>query len=143
MAAIKHSRRSERGQSMMEMALSFVLLMVLISGIVDLGRAFFFYSALRDAAQEGASYGSLFPDEDTPIIARVRNSSNSPVDLTDSEIDVSVTRDGPPCQGSGITVTLVYNDLTFITPWVGLFTGVNSIDLTASVTDTILRPPCD
>lgn len=143
MATMKQSPRRERGQSMVEMALSFVILMVLIGGIADLGRAFFFYSAMRDAAQEGASFGSLFPGQDNPIIARVRNSSNTPVDLSDAAIDITVARDGAACQGNGITVTVTYNDFEFIMPWLDIFIGVNSIDLAASVTDTILRPPCD
>lgn len=143
MATMKESPRRERGQSMVEMALSFVILMVLIGGIADLGRAFFFYSAMRDAAQEGASFGSLFPGQDNPIIARVRNSSNTPVDLSDAAIDITVARDGAACQGNGITVTVTYNDFEFIMPWLDIFIGVNSIDLAASVTDTILRPPCN
>ena len=143
MATMKQSPRRERGQSMVEMALSFVILMALIGGIADLGRAFFFYSAMRDAAQEGASFGSLFPGQGNPIIARVRNSSNTPVDLSDAAIDITVARDGAACQGNGITVTVTYNDFEFIMPWLDIFIGVNSIDLAASVTDTILRPPCD
>jgi hypothetical protein len=143
MATMNQISPKERGQSMVEMALAFILLMALIGGIADLGRAFFVYSALRDAAQEGASYGSLFPAEDTPIIARVRNSSSSPVDLTDAAILVAVSRDGPACQGTGITVAVTYDDFEFIMPWLDLFIGVNTIDLTASVTDTVLRPPCD
>ena len=46
---------------MIELALSFTVLLFLLMGVIDLGRAFFALSAMRDAAQEGAVYGSLSP----------------------------------------------------------------------------------
>lgn len=49
----------EQGQSLVELALSLVLLLTLLAGLVDFGRAFFTYVALRDAAQEGAAYASV------------------------------------------------------------------------------------
>ena len=54
--------RRENGQSLVEMALSMTLLLILLAGVVDLGRAFFTFIALRDAAQEGASYAAVYAD---------------------------------------------------------------------------------
>ena len=45
---------TERGQSLTEFAISLVFLLTLLAGIVDLGRMFFAYIIIRDAAQEGA-----------------------------------------------------------------------------------------
>jgi Flp pilus assembly protein TadG len=53
------SKFHERGQAMVELATMLVILLTLLAGIVDFGRAFFTYITLRDAAQEGASYGSV------------------------------------------------------------------------------------
>ena len=53
--------RKEQGQSLVELALSLTLLLLLLGGAIDLGRMFFTYIALRDAAQEGAIYGSYCP----------------------------------------------------------------------------------
>lgn len=53
----------EQGQSLVELAMSLVVLLILVAGLVDLGRAFFTYVALRDAAQEGASYASVVNGE--------------------------------------------------------------------------------
>jgi Flp pilus assembly protein TadG len=53
---------SERGQSLVELTLTFMILLVLLGGVLDLGRALFTFVALRDAAQEGAVYGSIQPD---------------------------------------------------------------------------------
>ncbi len=44
-----------------------VILLFLVGGIVDLGRGFFTYMALRDAVQEGALYGSINPTLTTEI----------------------------------------------------------------------------
>ena len=46
---------------MIELALSFVVLLLLLMGVVDLGRAYFAFMSMRDAAQEGAAYGSIYP----------------------------------------------------------------------------------
>ena len=53
--------RSERGQSLVELALVLPLLILLLAGIADLGRAFFSYIEITNAAQEGARAGSRLP----------------------------------------------------------------------------------
>ncbi len=62
-------RKSERGQAFVELALSMVFLLTLLSAVVDLGWAFYTLIALRDMAQEGAAYGSLYPCE-VSLLAR-------------------------------------------------------------------------
>lgn len=57
------TENKEQGQSLVELAMSLVVLLILIAGLVDLGRAFFTYIALRDAAQEGASYAAVINSE--------------------------------------------------------------------------------
>jgi Flp pilus assembly protein TadG len=49
----------EQGQSLVELSISLVVLLIMAAGLVDLGRAFFTFITLRDAAQEGASYASV------------------------------------------------------------------------------------
>ena len=67
--------KSERGQSLVEISISLVIILYLLSGAVEFGIAFFQFIQLRDAAQEGALYGSIHPSETNNIIARVRNAS--------------------------------------------------------------------
>jgi Flp pilus assembly protein TadG len=50
--------RSERGQSLVELALVLPLLILLLSGMVDLGRAFYGYISITNGAREGARYGA-------------------------------------------------------------------------------------
>jgi Flp pilus assembly protein TadG len=51
---------SERGQSMVEFALSSVVLLLLVGGLVDIGRAIYINEALGNAAREGARHGVWF-----------------------------------------------------------------------------------
>ena len=51
------------GQSMVEFALSSVVLLLLVGGLVDIGRALYAQEALSSAAREGARHGVWF---DTP-----------------------------------------------------------------------------
>lgn len=153
----KQVARREKGQSLVELAFSLLLILTLLAGAVDLGSAFFSYVAVRDAAQEGALYGSIEPIIDTnnngkydtgeplntgAIESRVRSSSSTPVNLNDlTKVTVSVTTSATPCAGGWITVSVTYNyQLTM--PMIGAIIGRQTIPLTAPATDTILKPSC-
>jgi Flp pilus assembly protein TadG len=56
---MNEKRNTEQGQSLVELAMSLMVLLVLLAGLVDLGRAFFTFITLRDAAQEGAAYATV------------------------------------------------------------------------------------
>ncbi len=142
MKLIKKNSFSERGQSFVELAISLVLLLMLLMAVLDFGRAFFTWIALRDAAQEGAIYGSIAPADQTQIINRVRSSSNTPVDLTDTgAVDVQVDAT-VACHGNQITVTVTFNNFEIATPFMSTILGTSSFPIRARVTDTILTPPC-
>ena len=136
--------RSEKGQSLVEMAVSLMLILLLLAGAIDAGMAFFSYVALYDAAEEGAIYGSIHPlttDFDA-IKARVRQSSSQPVNLTDPiKVTVGVSATDPPCRGGTITVSVTYR-YTLSMPFAGTAFGTQTIPLTAHVTNTILNPKC-
>lgn len=147
---------SERGQSMAELAFGMVFILILLSGVVDLGRAFSAYMALRDAAQEGAVYGSMCPADTSEIFNRVRSSSNRPVDFQDTshvQIDCMYVTNGTsttcdpanvPNPGNDIKVRVRYDDFRITMPFLGTFLGSQTINLSAEIQDTILRTiPCD
>ncbi len=159
--------KRQQGQSLVELAISLTVLLLLLSGAVTFGMALFSYVAMRDAAQEGALYGSIEPCVRQPdnsclitgpinqnaIVARVRSSSTSPIDFSnttiipDSYITVGTT--GYPCEGNdpttgvpnAIRVSIQY-DYPIFMPFVGAIVGEQTIHLTATVTDTILTPSC-
>lgn len=130
--------RSGVGQGLVEFALGISFLLILLAGVMDLGRAYFSFLSLRDAAQEGALYGSIAAPDVIGIRSRVRESSQWPVDLStfpDDQIDVELV--GPACAGNAIKVT-VQMDFMLVAP----FVGGTTLPLTAEAIDTILQPPC-
>ncbi|MFQ5945131.1 MAG: TadE family protein [Anaerolineae bacterium] len=54
-------RISDKGQSTLEAALTFPVLIIVLLGIFDLGRAILAYSTISNAAREGARYGIIHP----------------------------------------------------------------------------------
>jgi Flp pilus assembly protein TadG len=153
---MKNKMKSERGQSLVELAISLVVLLYLLSGVVEFGIAFFQFIQLRDAAQEGALYASLNPTNNTNIESRVRNASTSPINLQVSSGERAVTITITPidadgdgqttCVGDGIKVQAEFDHKIFM-PFIPSLIGSNTIHLNGNVTDTILRtntatPPC-
>src|SRR6266705_1965982 len=53
-------RARQRGQSLVEFAISSIVLLLLMMGLLDLSRAFYFAVNLQGAAREGARHGSWF-----------------------------------------------------------------------------------
>lgn len=137
----KNGPSSEQGQSLVEMAIALVILLLLVGGIVDLGRAFFTFMALRDAVQEGALYGSVNPTLTTEIKNHVLNSSDMIPDLVTSG-DITVNIVGAACTGNGIQVTATYSDFPITMPFIGTILGSQTIPISATITDTILSPGC-
>ena len=147
--------KSERGQSLVELGISMLILLYLLSGAAEFGVLFFQFVQLRDAAQEGALYGSMFPPssgtdiaKEQAIAERARYSSptRSPIDLVNDTavtVDVNVP-DGQYCEGGSIEVTVSYPHKIFM-PFIATLIGRSSnpyIPLNATVTDTILSPVC-
>ena len=140
-------QRAERGQSLVELALSLTVILLLLAGAVDFSVAYFSFSAMQDAAQEGALYGSTNPGDKAAIISRVRNASTKPVDLSNVDlVGVDVSWSGGACvdehcacQGNEVHVDVTY-DYPISMPFIGAIVGAQTIRLKASVTDTILKP---
>lgn len=144
--------KSERGQSLVELAISLVIILFLLAGAVEFGIALFQFIQLRDAAQEGALYGSICPpltsDAEVKIKQRVWNASNSPIRMTEypTLVDIVVkgldgTTDTPKdsnllIPGDGVDVEASYDHVVFM-PFASLFMD-SPLTIRASVTDTIL-----
>jgi Flp pilus assembly protein TadG len=142
--------KSERGQSLTELAVSLTLLLILVAGVVDIGRAFFTYIALRDAAQEGALYGSYEPAACNGIIQRAQVTSNQPFDLSSATVSVEIIKsDGTtfscssatPISGDQVRVTVTYNNFQVTMPFLGTLIGKQQFPISASIKDTVLNVP--
>ena len=147
--------KTERGQSLVELSISLLVLLFLLAGAVEFGLAFFQFVQLRDAAQEGALFGSMDPE--AAIESRVRGSSSSPVDLEQNDpglpgyvdVQIAATERGTgnaktladACEGDALTVTVSYDHMLFM-PFIPQILNSDRIPLEAVVTDTVLSPVC-
>ena len=167
MSEKKQFKRKERGQSLTELAISFMLVMLIFSGAVDFGRAYFALVALRDAAQEGVIYASVYPYDQTGITSRVQNSSNTPVDMATTTVNITYgpdsegfaadgsdacagfTNTGVDADGNGVTdvesnyvIVEVVSVFDFTMPFITAIIGSETINLRVEQTHTILSPGC-
>lgn len=132
-----HSR--EEGQSLVELALMLVFLLILLAGVVDLGRMMFEYLAMRDAAQEGAGYASIYPNYCAEIENRVMQN------LPDANYAVTIFVNGTEsCMGA--TNACVDNEIKVVIDHtyetiMPLFAGI-AVPMHVEIKDRIIRPPC-
>jgi Flp pilus assembly protein TadG len=153
----KNAPQREKGQSLVELAISLPVILLILLGTFDFGMALFSYSILRDAAQEGALYASFNPGNKAEIENRARNILprqegevfSSPVDLRNTEqVSVNITFKGKACQGvtkgaaNYVQVQVAYN-YPIIMPFTGEIVGSDTIRLNATASNVILQPPCE
>ena len=149
-------KKNEKGQSLVEVAISLPIILLILLGTIDFGMALFSYSILRDAAQEGALYGSFNPANDAEIENRARNILprgeeavfSSPFDLRNTDsVFVEIETPGDDCQGAtggvanSIEVKVIYQ-YPILMPFAGQIIGSDVISLTGFANNIILQPPC-
>ena len=61
---MKNKQRKEKGQSLVEFALVLPVLLIILSGVLDLGRLYYVYVVLTDSASEGVAYAISNPPDD-------------------------------------------------------------------------------
>jgi Flp pilus assembly protein TadG len=146
MKVMQRKKKREKGQSLVEFAVSVVILLLLLSGIVDLGRLLFQYISMRDAAQEGATYGIIEPTDCNGIVTRTAGLLSDP-----TNINVGVTINGTTCAsadasdacgGNEIIVTVTNPTFHITMPFLGTILGGQNIPVTTRISGTILRPSC-
>ena len=136
-------KRSEKGQSLVELAFGIVILLILLAGIIDIGRMLFFYISLRDAAQEGAVFGQISPRSCAQITNRVNevlnNSQATPPDIFIDGISCIAAAEINTRSCSGKEIKIVLNaPFKFSMPLM----GGRIINLSTEIRGTILRPAC-
>jgi Flp pilus assembly protein TadG len=137
-----------KGQSLVEFALSLLMILFILVGAVEVSLALFEYVTMRDAAQEGALYGSVNPTDVAGIQYRVISAASDVLTLQASNITVSWSDSSKKCEGltggvpHSLTVTIARQH-QMVMPIAGAFIGNNQrINMSANVTDTILSPTC-
>ena len=120
---MKRTSRPEGGQALLEFALVGLIFMIVVVGLVELGRAVWNYNTLAHAAREGARYAIVhgsratepsgpgstnftLPDQDAAVTETVRGYASG-LDLTDLTVSAEWP-DGTNERGRHVRVTARY-----------------------------------
>lgn len=144
-----NSSKFERAQSLVEFAISLLLILTILAGAVEISMALFEKVTMVNAAQEGALYASIYPAliYQPAVRARVKDAASDGLILTDSEIEIGV-KGGGYCEGTNptdgkpnqIQITINRPHRIFM-PFASIFLGPQ-IPMSASANSTILQPTC-
>jgi Flp pilus assembly protein TadG len=106
------------------MALVLLLLLTILAGVVDFGRAFYSYIAVKNASREGARYGSRFPYDGAGIRdTTIQEAAASGVNINSAAITINGLNG---TGGSPIAVTVDHAVDTVM----GGIIGLNTISMT-------------
>lgn len=119
--------REDSGQAVVELALTLSILLMILLGALDLGRAFFSYITIINAAREGARVGAVYQRSDMVAPAARREASAN--GLNPLLLNVQ-TRSS----GGGLIVTVTYPFDLIVTGFLP-FSG-----MTLSATATMMIP---
>lgn len=134
---------------MVELAIILLFLVLLVGGVIDLGRMMYEYLTMRDAAQESAGYGSIFPNYCEEIANRALQN------MPDASYTVNVSVNGLPCadartadattrvNGCADKEIIINIDHNFSVsmPFLSTFTG-STVPMHVEIKDRIVRPVC-
>jgi Flp pilus assembly protein TadG len=117
--------RPRHAQAMVEFALAVMVILYLIMGVVDFGRAFFAYNEVANVAREGARYATLTSHTDSQVISYAQG--KFPL----GGMSVTVTP-SPRTAGSAVVVQATYS-FSALTPLISnICCSGGSMTLTAS-----------
>ncbi|NUQ38792.1 MAG: pilus assembly protein [Caldilineales bacterium] len=112
---------SERATSMVEFALVLPMLILLLSSVLDLSRAMYTHTALQAAAQEGARYGIIAPNDANGIQSTAQQAL---IGLDPARTSFAVTRPS----SDQVAVEIRY-DFPLATPLIALLFDGNGLEL--------------
>ncbi len=129
----------ERGQSLVEFALTLPILLLLVLGTIDLGMGFRTYIALTNAAREGARWVTVYPGDVAGARARIAAEAGR-IGLSDISLGgEGYTATFTPARtrysaGETVTVRVAFDyELLF-----GALTGLPTVPFTAEATMVVL-----
>ncbi|MGC9469170.1 MAG: TadE family protein [Anaerolineae bacterium] len=130
----KRNKR-EAGQSLVEAALALPVIVMLMLGLLDFGRAYYALVSLKDAADEGAAYASMNPSDILGIRRRASEASRQLVPIEPNDVDVIY----PPYihAGASITVTTRFA-LELYTPFANVFVPDNELVLRGQASHALI-----
>ncbi|MBC7234989.1 MAG: pilus assembly protein [Chloroflexi bacterium] len=110
--------RNEKGATLVETVLTLIVLLPILVGVIDIGRAFSAYIVLTNASREGARYASRYPFHSEGIAAAVRQEAATG-GLVAEAVQVNIDGLNGPA-GTPIAVTASYQVNTICGSLVGL-----------------------
>lgn len=139
-------KKGQQGQSLVEFSLTAIILITILSGLLDLGRLYYAYVALEDAAGEAALFlaviNPLCAYDTGGDCAGTMNAEWRAVNATWGIVDrndLTVIADVPiPNTGAQVYVTVEY-PYRFLTPIISAIAP--EITLTGYATQTIVNKP--
>lgn len=144
-------RRLERGQSFIEMAIGMVVLVVLLGGLFDVGRAFIILTTVENATGEGALYGATHPECLTTdhaaticsgsesVKGRVKEEAKPAITINETDITVEVENSAAITAGSTLRIDVVYR-YSPVTP-LGFLVWGTQAEVKASARQQVMSPP--
>lgn len=140
--SLSREHGEQEGQSVLELALLLPVLLLIMAGVLDIGRAFHAYVVVVNAAREGARYASMHPADCTEIKNHVwEESGGASINLSGVAVGVCAGTTCSPAAGCTITeaepgtpVTVsVQYELELVTNVVANpITGTDVLPITAS-----------
>ncbi len=129
-------KRKERGQSLVEFVLILPVLLIILAGMLDLGRLYFAYVAVTDAAAEGVAYAAICPDDSDGVKDRAQAASGGLIEIDRGLVGIEplpiIVASGEP-----VTVTVNYT-FTLATPFISAMVPDGVLMLRAVATEAIL-----
>lgn len=132
----------QTGAAVVEMAFVVLLLVWLVLGIVDIGRAIFTNITLQDAAQAGVTFAGFTSDANTGSVESAVIDSNDSLTFTAGDIDVSCTEVARTPQDASKVRVIARHSMPLITPVVGQAMG-GTIDLERTAEGERFFESCD
>ena len=115
---MKSGRKQPLGQSLVELAFTLPIFLLLLIGIMEVGRLVFFYNAIYSASREGARYAAATDPasgtaryNDCSGIRSAAKKAGILAKLTDANIQIQYDTGPGTAIKSGCPVDLINNDL--------------------------------
>lgn len=114
----------------MEFTLLLPVLLIILAGLLDLGRVYYVYVSITDAAAEGARYASMNPSSSAgEIERRASSASGGLVEIQEDQVTADLSA------GDRVRVTVTYS-FTVLTPLVNAIVPGGAIPLRAEVVES-------
>ena len=142
----------QSGQSLVEFALMMVVLLIMLMGVLDVGRMYFAYIAIQNAAGEGALYAAINPhcvhasdgqncaDPNNAEYRATHESQAGNVDWRRITIDVEPADRSGLHEGDPIAI-IVHYQYDILTPFISPLVTNGKLTLTARAVQNVIDLP--